>query len=226
MKARLTIALLFFFILNLNAQDSLRVNNYYTEGELTLGYRYCDFSPINSFLTDNGLSPISHNRFNIGGSSIAIRNKFVFGTSFDVLAPTSESQPGNRETRLQGYSYGALLGYIVFQKRNITIQPYITLYSNRLSLKIIDNQYVADAGSLLNVTTRNVSMDYTIGSLDFGLNVNKKFARKNKYWDCPQSNRYNAVGLKVGYFFTVDQNDCGTIGIYNIGSGRCKTGRY
>ena len=206
MKTKLTIALSFILISNLNAQDSLSVKNYYFEGETTLGYLHSNFSSINSFLTTNGLGSLSRNRFNLGFSSIQIRNKFVFGAGFDMLITTSESQPGNRETRLKGISFGPLLGYIVLQKRNITIYPYIRLYDNSFWLKIIDNQSVADASSLLSVTTRNVSLDYNFPSIDFGLSINKNFSQKNTDWDCPQSHRYLILGLKVGYFFSADHN--------------------
>ncbi len=201
MGNRLTIFLLFLLAYASKAQDSLQTKRFAVEGEMSFAYSYNSLSSINSFLANNGFNPISRSRFTAGVGSVSMINRFVFGASFEFLIPTSESQPDNLKTSLQGFSMAPIFGYCIVQKKHFTIYPYVRLVDNYLSLRIIDGQTAVDASSLINATNRNVSLDYQFFILDVGMSINRNILARNRDWDCPQNNRYWTIGLKAGYSF-------------------------
>jgi opacity protein-like surface antigen len=207
MKNRLAIFLLFLLASASQAQDSLQSKRFALEGEMSFGYSYNSLSSVNSFLANNGFNPISRSRFTAGVGSVSIINRFVFGASFEFLIPTSESQPGNLKTSLQGFSMAPIFGYCIVQKKHFTIYPYVRLVDNNLSLKIIDGQEVVDANGLINATSRNTSLDYQFFIFDVGMSINRNISARNRDWDCPQSNRYWTMGLKAGYSFVPGNDD-------------------
>jgi hypothetical protein len=207
MGNRLAIFLLFLLAYASKAQDSLQTKRFAVEGEMSFGYSYNSLSSVNSFLANNGFNPISRSRFTAGVGSVSIINRFVFGASFEFLIPTSESQPGNLKTSLQGFSMAPIFGYYIVQKKRFTIYPYVRLVDNNFSLKIIDGQEVLDANGLINATSRNTSLDYQFFILDVGMSINRNISARNRDWDCPQSNRYWTMGLKAGYSFVSGNDD-------------------
>jgi hypothetical protein len=186
------------------AQDSVMTTisrNRYANLDFGIGYMHTDLSNINGFLSDYGYKSVSEDIATLSIAPSFFVHRFVFRGEFTWQFPTVRPQPENFTSAFGGRHVAASVGYLLIDKPGFRFYPYVGISSFASHLAVREKTSASTVDDLVNNQQQGFQLVYSNASLDVGFQFDKLIGLQNGRWDCPQSNRYMTLGLRVGYLF-------------------------
>ena len=82
------------------------------------------------------------------------------------------------------------------------ITPAHAKPDNGYALVPVNADGSVNVDDLVNNQQQGFALVYSNAALDVGIQFDKLISLQNGRWDCPQSNRYLTLGLRVGYLYS------------------------
>lgn len=203
MKKIFLLSCLFLIAALAYGQDSVLTvsNNKYFHIDFGVGYMKTDLSSINNSITSLGYKPISENFASISISSAFVINRVMIRNEVSFLMKNTTRQTENLTSSFGVRNIGFGIGYVIIERPNFRLYPFVNLnaFVGRLSFE--DNAPVGDMDGLLNTPHYSSRLHFSNASLDFGFQLERLINLKQRKWDCPQNNRFMTIGLRAGYSF-------------------------
>ena len=187
------------------AQDSTVTTisrNRYVNLDFGVGYLHTDLSSINGFLSTYGYKPVTENLVTLSVAPSFFVHRFVFRGEFTWQFPTVRQQDENFTSAFGGRHVAASVGYVIIDKPGYRIYPYFGISSFSSHLTVREKTAVSNVDDLVNNQQQGFALVYSNAALDVGIQFDKLISLQNGRWDCPQSNRYLTLGLRVGYLYS------------------------
>ncbi|HEY3404727.1 MAG TPA: hypothetical protein VGK59_15160 [Ohtaekwangia sp.] len=185
------------------AQDSVTTisRNRYANLDFSVGYMNTDLGNINGFLSSYGYKTLQEDIVTLSFAPSYSINRFVIRAEYTWQFPSTRQQSEDVSINFTGRYIAAYLGYLVIQKPNFRLYPYVGLTAFTSQLVVREKTTVTDIDDLVNNTQQAFHLAYSNAGLDVGFQADKLIPLKNKRWDCPQNVRYMTVGIRAGYLF-------------------------
>jgi hypothetical protein len=186
------------------AQDSVVTTisrNRYANIDFGVGYMHTDLSNINGFLSTYGYKPMSEDIITLSIAPSFSVSRLVFRGEFTWQFRVVMPQPENSTSAFGGRHAAASVGYLLIDKPGYRFYPYVGISSFASHLTVREKTSVSTVDDLVNNQQQGFQLVYSNASLDVGFQFDKLISLRNGRWDCPQSNRYMTLGLRVGYLF-------------------------
>jgi len=175
--------------------------NRYANIDFGVGYMHTDLSDINGFLSTYGYKPMSEGIITLSIAPSFFVSRFVFRGEFTWQFRAVMPQPENFNSAFGGRHVAASVGYLLIDKPGYRFYPYVGISSFASHLTVREKTSVSTVDDLVNNQQQGFQLVYSNTSLDVGFQFDKLISLQNGRWDCPQSNRYMTLGLRVGYLF-------------------------
>jgi hypothetical protein len=207
--------IIIFFLISLpvltNAQDSLNIESSpvkHVQVDFKVGFLNNQHTSLNNALASNGWGKLAEGMFTYSIAPKMFRRRFMFGFEWMGYSSSVQEQ-GNLKTSLQGYLVEPYAGYVIIQKNNFRLYPFVGINNSFSSLKLQDLSPVTDFDNVWNGTRREATIDFNSFALDLGFHTETLFNIKNRTWDCPQNTNYIALGLTAGYYVNLSESSNG-----------------
>ncbi len=165
------------------AQDSVATmvsRNRYANLDFSVGYLHPDLSNINGFLTSYGYKPLQEDIITLSFAPSFSINRFVLRAEYTWQFPASMPQAENVTAAFSGRHLAASIGYLVIQKPNFRLYPYIGLNAFTSQLVVREKTTAPDIDDLVNNHQQAFHLAYSNAGLDVGVQADKLIALKNK----------------------------------------------